>query len=204
MPNKNAATLHITNIVRGSFGFLLEELQAQAQIVDSTLKEAVEETTDVLEAFAEPTEERFQSAIEVIDERVLATARDFFVVVNQAGATMRIVSGTKDKSFGAEAVSRAAERAVTIVVEDDRLNIDGTLTGMLPEAHQFEFRTALGEVIRGRVARNLTADKLSGYNRQIVGLPARANCTVKRLFRNGLLARESFTLNTIAPIAPAE
>uniref|UniRef100_UPI00261B29EC hypothetical protein n=1 Tax=Dokdonella sp. TaxID=2291710 RepID=UPI00261B29EC len=27
VPNKGAATLHITNIVRGSFGFLLEEVQ---------------------------------------------------------------------------------------------------------------------------------------------------------------------------------
>ena len=30
VPNKGASTLHITNIVRGSFGFLLEEVQSTA------------------------------------------------------------------------------------------------------------------------------------------------------------------------------
>ena len=31
VPNKGASTLHITNIVRGSFGFLLEEVQPHQQ-----------------------------------------------------------------------------------------------------------------------------------------------------------------------------
>ena len=78
VPNKAASTLHITNIVRGSFGFLMEEVNPQQQIVDTSLKGAVKQATVLLDAFGEPDEEQFRSAVEVIDERVLDTAREFF------------------------------------------------------------------------------------------------------------------------------
>ena len=38
VPRRSSSTLHITNIVRGSFGFLLEEVQPQLQMMDSSRK----------------------------------------------------------------------------------------------------------------------------------------------------------------------
>jgi len=60
VPRRASSTLHITNIMRGSFGFLLQEVQPQLQILDSSLKTAVDEATRLLDAFGEENEEQFR------------------------------------------------------------------------------------------------------------------------------------------------
>jgi hypothetical protein len=200
VPNKGASTLHITNIVRGSFGFLLEEVQPQQQMLESSLKEAVNEATRLLDAFGEPDEERFRSAVETIDQRVLGTAREFFDLMRQSGATLRLVAGETDRSFGADAVARAAERATSTTVEDSEETIRGQLAGVLPDAHQFEFRTGPDRgTIRGKVNRALPADQLARFNRDWVNIDATARLHVKRVRRSGAVVRESFTLLALDP-----
>lgn len=200
VPNKSAATLHITNIVRGSFGFLFEEMRPQRQMVETPLKVAVDEATRLLDAFGEPDEEQFRTAVETIDQRVLGTAREFFDLMRQEGATLRVVAGNRDKSFGAEAVARAAERATSTIVEDTEESVEGQLAGVLPDARQFEFRT-VGErgTIRGKVDRTLPADQLIRFNRDLVNVAARARLHVKRVLRNDVVVREGFTLLALAP-----
>ncbi|OYZ12931.1 MAG: hypothetical protein B7Y35_15680 [Sphingomonadales bacterium 28-64-96] len=195
VPNKGASTLHITNIVRGSFGFMLEEVSPQHQIVGTPLKAAVDEATRLLDAFGEPDEEQFRSAVETIDQRVLGTAREFFDLIRQGGATLRVVAGNRDKSFGAEAVARAADRATSTLVQDDEEVIAGQLAGVLPDAHQFEFRA--GEVrgtLRGAVDRTIPADQLGRFNRDLVNVPSSARFRVKRVLRNDVVVRETYTL----------
>lgn len=195
VPNKSASTLHITNIVRGSFGFLFEEIQPQQHLMATPLKTAVDEATRLLDAFGEPDEEQFRSAVEAIDERVLGTAREFFDLMRQSGATLRLVAGETDRSFGADAVARAAERATSTTVEDTGDAISGQLAGVLPDAHQFEFRAADERgTIRGKVDRSLTADQLTHFNRNLVNVDAVARVHIKRVRRSGTVVRESFTL----------
>jgi hypothetical protein len=203
VPNKNASTLHITNIVRGSFGFLFEEVQPAKQSTETSLKTAVDRTTALLGAFGESDEEQFRSAVEDIDDRLLATAREFFSLMRQSGATLRLVAGDTDRSFGAQAVVRAADRAASTTVEDAEESIRGYLTGVLPDAHQFEFRgDAQRGTIRGRVSRTLTVDQLEQYNREWVHVEANARVRVRRVRRSGTIVRESFTLSTLEkPIA---
>jgi hypothetical protein len=77
----------------------------------------------------------------------------FFNLMSQSGATLRLVAGETDRSFGMEAVDRAAERAISTTVQDDEEDIKGQLAGVLPDAHQFEFRAGAGRgIIRGKVA----------------------------------------------------
>ncbi|MCI3132879.1 hypothetical protein [Phenylobacterium aquaticum] len=194
VPNKSAATLHITNIVRGSFGFLLEEIEAQPGLFDTQLKTAVDDATRLLDAFGEPDEEEFRSAVETIDQRLLGTAREFFELMRQNGATLRLVAGDLDRSFGAEAVTRAAERATSTTVEDAEEVLEGQLAGMLPEAHQFEFRTADFGTIRGRVDRALRADQLAQLNKDLVNVDAKAVMRVRRILHDAVVVRESHTL----------
>lgn len=198
VPNKTASTLHITNVVRGSFGFQLEEMLEQEQLVDTSLKTAVDETLHLLDAFGEPDEERFQEAVAAIDQRVLGTAREFFDLMRQGGATLRLVAGEVDHSYGAEAVGRAAERATSTTVEDLEEVVVGQLAGVLPDAHQFEFR-ATGDrgVLRGRVDRAIEPVTLAQFNRDWVNVTARAHLRVKRVRRNDVLTRESFVLTRL-------
>lgn len=195
VPHRSASTLHITNIVRGSFGFLLEEVQPQQQLVDTSLRAAVEETTRLLDAFGEPSEETFRTAVEEIDDRVLGTTREFFSLMRQRGATLRVVVGDRDNSFGAEAVARAADRASSTVIQEGEETIAGQLAGILPDAHQFEFRAAADRgTLRGKVDRALTADQLGRFNRDFVNVEGRGRFLVKRVLRNDLVVRETFTL----------
>jgi hypothetical protein len=192
IPNKGASTLHVTNIVRGSFGFLLEEVRPRQEFVETPLKEAVNEATRLLDAFGEQDEERHRSAVEAIDERVLSTVREFFNLMRQSGATLRLVAGDADRSFGPDAVARAAERATSTNVEDAHTIIRGQLAGVLPEARQFEFRAAAERgTIRGKADRALPAEQLASFNRDWVNVEALARMRVKRLLRNGDVVRES-------------
>lgn len=181
--------------MRGSCGFLLEEVQPQQQILDTSLKKAVESATRLLDAFGEPDEEQFRSAVETIDDRVLGTARQFFDLMRRSGATLRVVAGGVDRSFGADAVLRAADRASSTNVEAGEEMVLGQLAGVLPDAHQFEFN-AIGDrgTIRGKVDRVLHASELARFNRDWVGVDATARMLVQRVLRDGAVVRESFTL----------
>jgi hypothetical protein len=200
VPNKASSTLHVTNIVRGSFGFLLEEVETpQHEMIDSSLKDAVDETTNLLESFGEEDEEQFQSALESADQRIVATAKEFFEFVKGNAATFRIVAGESDKSFGSEAIARATERATAISIEESVEFIEGQLAGTLPHAHQFEFRTkdARG-TIRGRIDRSFPESALTSWNRDLVDVSARAEVQVKRVFRDGLVVRENYLLKNLS------
>jgi hypothetical protein len=203
VPHKDSSTLHITNIMRGSFGFLFEEMRPQLEILDTSLKSAVDETTRLLDAFGEDDEEQFRSAVEEIDQRVLGTTQEFFDLMRRSGATMRLVAGDTDRSFGADAVARAAERAKTTTVEDVDDVVTGQLAGVLPESHQFEFRAGRERgTIRGKVQRDLTPHELGLFNKEYVNVNARAVLKVKRVLRNGTIVRERYTLVSIEPEKP--
>ncbi|HVV41960.1 MAG TPA: hypothetical protein VHC94_12945 [Nitrobacter sp.] len=202
VPRRSSSTLHITNIVRGSFGFLLEEVQPQLQMVDSSLKTAVDEATRLLMAFGEDDEEDFRSAVEEIDQRVLAASGEFFDLMRKSGATVRLVSGDTDRSFGSDVVARAVDRARTTTVVDDNDIIRGQLAGVLPESHQFEFRSADERgTIRGKVDRDLTPHQLGLFNKEYVNTNSRAKFKVKRVLRDQAVVREKYTLTGIEPDA---
>jgi len=207
VPNKGAATLHITNVVRGSFGFLLEEIEPQHELVDTTLKGAVVNAFELLRAFSEPNEEKFQEAVEAVDDRIVATAGELFDLIRDSGATMRLVVGQSDNTFGSQAVAMAAERANTTEIDETEEFMEGQLSGFLPDAHQFEFRAEAPNgdirIIRGKVDRRLTTNELTAFNLQLVNVPAKVLLLVKRVRRSGQIVRESFTLLQIQPSGPS-
>lgn len=200
VPNKGLSTLHITNITRGSVGFVLEEVQPSAQPFDTPLKNAVSEAMLLLDTFGEPDEAQFQNAIEAIDQRVFGAARDFFRLMRQCGATLRLVANESECSFNVEAVTRAAERAASTATEDAEKFIRGQLAGVLPAAHRFEFRTDDAHtMITGKIDSALAADAVTRLGREWVDVDAEARIVVKRVFRNDTLVREVYTLMSLAP-----
>ncbi|SFU21013.1 hypothetical protein [Mesorhizobium sp. YR577] len=195
--NKSAAAMHITNIVRGSFGFLLEEVRDQHQIFETSLKKAVEQASELLEAFGKADEEEFQTAVVEVDQRILSTARDFFELMRQNGATLKMIAGDDEYQFGADAVARGADRANATSLEEMDRELRGQLAGVLPGAHQFEFRVAGAETIKGKVDSAWTSEDLERWNRELVGVDAVAITAVKRVVRNGQVARETHSLKRI-------
>jgi hypothetical protein len=147
-----------------------------------------------MSAFADADEGKFQEAIEALDQRVFATVGEFFDLLRQGGATLRLVTGDKDESFGNTAVERAVERATSTTVSEEEDLALGQLSGALPEGHMFEFRRENGDVIRGRVDRSITSDQLMQMNLTLLNVNSNATLRVRRVRKDGALARESFTL----------
>lgn len=193
---KSASRLHVTNIVRGSFGFALEE--AEPAIVDTPLKTAVDHATELLTAFATAEDAAFEEALANVDDRTLATARSFFHLMAQEDATLRLVSGKVDVSLSREMVARATERAEASRLEDGIERIAGTLIGLLPASHNFEFRMTEGRVLSGKVVQRISTADLENLNRTSLYIGVVGMFRVKRLYRKGTLARETYSLEEIA------
>jgi hypothetical protein len=194
VPNKAASTMHITSIVRGSFGFLMEELQPQGQLVDTALSKAVDEASRSMAAFGSDDESEFQTAAGEVDSRVLATAGEFFGLLGENHATLRLVTSDHDDAFSANAVQLAVQRAATTVVREDFDAVPGQLNGALPEGHMFEFTNVLGAVIRGRVDRAIPTDQLMQWNLTLLNTDVTARFKIRRVFKDGEFVRESHTL----------
>lgn len=203
VPNRGAARLHITDVVRGSFGFKLEEIDDQGPLLDTALKDSVDHVSDLFAAFGEDDEERFEATVAEVDERVLATTKEFFSLMRQSGATFRMVTGDRDRSMMTGDIERAERRATTTTVSDHDEAIEGVFSVALPEGHRMEFRT-LGErgVIQGRVARTFSAAAIVALNRDWMEKPAIGQFKVRKVMKNDKLVRESFTLAGIAAPPP--
>ncbi|MEI6389224.1 MAG: hypothetical protein WCQ50_21675, partial [Spirochaetota bacterium] len=92
-PQRDQSALLITDIVRGSLGFVLTEADADPSLVDSKLKEAVSETGDLIYRFSAADSEALDLAYDEIDLRILRDLSAFFSTMDGAGATIRVVQG---------------------------------------------------------------------------------------------------------------
>ena len=199
IPGKDASKLHITNVVRNSFGFRLEEMSPQANMLESPLKDAVDEATRLMEVFGLENEEAFESEVEELDGRVLTTIRDFFGTLSEHRATFRLVSGDVDKSFHAQNITRAAERAKITTLDEAEVELAGQLAGALRESRIFEFRPDRPQptFIKGTIGPELTADQISGINHRFADKDSLARFRVKSVRRNDQVLREKYTLLSI-------
>lgn len=192
--NRAAAALHVTNILRGSFGFLLEEVASQGALVDTSLKWAVDEAVNLMDAFVEGNEEVFQEAVAGTDQRVVATARSFFSVMANSGATLKLVVDHNEWLFDADSITRASQRAAATEVTEVVAVQRGALAGVLPQQHLFEFRDNDRGTIHGRVSRILTAGQISDFGRRFIDREAEATMRIKQVLRDGHIAKETFLL----------
>lgn len=198
VPGKDDSKLHITNVVRGSFGFRLDEIPSQANMLESPLKDAVDEASRLMEMFGKDDEEAFESEIENIDERILASVKDFFEVLSTNDATFRLVSGNLDKSFGLQSIIRAADRAKNTILDEIDIELKGQLAGALRDSRIFEFRPIDGRpAIKGPIGADLGADQISQINRELADKDATAKFRVKKVVQKERILRERYTLLSI-------
>ncbi|MDN3685566.1 hypothetical protein QW180_26410 [Vibrio sinaloensis] len=69
----------VTQVAKGSFGFILDEVSDQLEITETALKHTVDDVLELLDASAQPDEDKFEKKlIESLDKRVLQSLKDFF------------------------------------------------------------------------------------------------------------------------------
>ncbi len=151
--NQGQVELHLTGLLHGSMGFLIEEVDVKGQpLFDSPTKVAADKVTLLIVEVADPEDEKFQRSIETIHPRVFQSALGFFRSLSRAEATLRVVDGSRDVALDKASVDRAFVRLEETKVEEDEDEVHGQLIGLIPYGGRFEFLPRGGGLIRGKVA----------------------------------------------------
>lgn len=150
---KANSDLMITQVAKGSFGFILDEVNDQIEITETGLKETVEEVVDLIDASALTDEEFFEKKIESIDKRVLQSLIAFFSTLDKAKSTLRLVSDKHEYSFDSVRISRARERTEATQIDEEEQVQTVMIKGVLPESGKFEAITTESTIVNGSITR---------------------------------------------------
>lgn len=153
IPKRQATDLMVTQLTRGSFGFVLDELSDQAELEGTALKAMVEEVVTIVEKVASSNEIDFEEVAEQLDPRMLISLKDFFMTLDAAEATVRLVDDVADISLDQPAVHRARLRIEATSIDEADLLIEGVLVGFLPEHRKFEIQVGQNLTLYGSVSK---------------------------------------------------
>lgn len=190
LPLTDHSKMLVTGVMRGSVGFLLEESGDTAEMIETPLRGVVDEVADVLSRVSSEDEAIFDEAVAAFDERFLVSLRNFFVLLDEQDATMRVVNGNRDFLLNREAVSLARKRVQEIQITERGDEYVGTVF-LLPTAHRFEFVTQVDgqtKTFIGSVSRQATA-QLTGQQELDVE-PIDARQVSQRQWKVEILTRE--------------
>jgi hypothetical protein len=184
VPYKQAARLHITGTMHGSFGFELAELGEPSQSDTIHLRQAVDDASLAIIAATE-SDDALADAAASLDDRSFGALRDFLGQLRKSHATLRIVSGEIERSLTLEAIELGAERTQASQIKEEEFSWSGRFSAVLPEARRFEFRRVDGKVLTGRVSDELTLNDLYEMNERFGGQDSVADFHVVTLSRSG-------------------
>jgi hypothetical protein len=151
IPKKGNSQLMVTELARGSFGFVLDEMSDQSELQETALKLMVDEVARIVEDTGSPNEPDFEAILEYLEPRTLIALKDFFVILDEGDATIRIVDSERDFVLDKHAVHRGRLRTEATTIEEKESFASGQIMGFLPEHRKFELRSADGETIYGSV-----------------------------------------------------
>jgi hypothetical protein len=155
LPLKDNTHLLITDVVRGSFGFVLQAAASDSDTPspDTTLRSVVDKVSSTISRFGAHDDVLFDEAVSEIDERQKSTLSDFFKLLDTEGATLRIVEGERDFELDAAAVQRARLRLEHSRIVERTQEFSGQFVGWTDYSAKFELRRHdTLEVIYGTVA----------------------------------------------------
>ncbi|WP_198972072.1 hypothetical protein [Xylophilus sp. ASV27] len=195
VPMKDATHLLVTDVVRGSFGFVLQGApQDQTQVLDTTLKEIVDKVADTISRVAAQDEALFDGAVAEIDERQKGALTEFFKLLDTEGATMRIVEGGRDFELDQASVQRARHRVENMRITDRTQELEGQIVGWTDYSAKFELRLHESrELIQGSIApqtlNRLAAEGVEPYHKHV-----RVHVKVREVVARNRQPKISYTL----------
>ncbi|NWO07527.1 MAG: hypothetical protein HLX50_18085 [Alteromonadaceae bacterium] len=155
IPMRESANLMVTGLAKGSFGFVLDELSDQEEIDATGLKLVVDEVVQKIEKISSSNELDFEEVLDQLDARMLISLKDFFLALDSAEGTLRLVDDVADISLDSSAVHRARLRTEATSIDESDIIVKGMLVGFLPEHRKFEVQ--VGEkMIYGSVSKEAT------------------------------------------------
>ncbi|MBO9122801.1 MULTISPECIES: hypothetical protein [unclassified Rhizobium] len=195
--------LFIRDIVRGSMGFILEELAApQTDLFATPLKTAVEEVTELIGKLNSSDEQQFVEAIDSTPPRLVGALQKFTKVLEDAGATTRIVGDVNRVALTSAEIHRLSYRFAEVDVTDEQLTFEGVLLGMLPDSREFELQLH-GEAatVKGSVSEEIATRYItdSAFKERLLLRPVTAHLTLTKTMRLGTMIRQQLVLESLEP-----
>jgi hypothetical protein len=155
IPLTSNSNLMITHVAKGSFGFILDELTDQDQIMDTQLKDVVFSATDLIEKSSLPNSLAFEEIVESLDSRILKSLREFFVTLDKNKASVRLVNDLHEFSLDFDSIHRGRLRTEATIINEEEIYMDVIINGLLPETCKFEATTDDGVLIYGSVLKSV-------------------------------------------------
>lgn len=153
--------LLVTNVVRGSVGLLLEEADQNDALSETQLKVVVDHVVDNIAAAASPSSEAFEQALERMAPRFLNTLGEFFEVLDEKHALLRVVESEREVDFNCDAIRRGRERSRAAHIEEQEHEQLVGRVFLLPDSRRFELRIIDGEPpLTGTIAREFARSDL--------------------------------------------
>jgi hypothetical protein len=186
-------------------GFVLEEpLSEQSELVDTPLKAAVEQATNLVSSLSSSDESSFTEALQGTPGRVLVAVRRFAKVLNDAQAMAEIVGDTESVHLGSAEIDILYGRLSDLNVEETAATLEALLLGILPESHRFELQLDGGEqTLSGPISDELVLRYLSGGVKELVLTRVTARVTFVRTLRGSELIKETVVLEDVTSLSAA-
>ncbi|MGN7878573.1 hypothetical protein [Ensifer sp. 22460] len=204
LKGEQKSKLYIRDIVRGSMGFILEELTApQTDMFNTPLKIAVEQSTQLISNLSVASNDQFSATLEATSPRLVGALQKFTKVLRDAGATTKIVGDEHRVALGIEDISRLSERFSDVEVTEEEVFIDGVLLGILPDSHEFELQLPDNQgTIKGAVTDDLTSKYVTDqqFKERLLLKPVKAMIKYTRTFRKETLIKQQLSLENLEPL----
>ena len=196
VPLRASSDLLLTEVVRGSFGVVLEESVDTEPLATTELRVVLDEVVDYIDAAANEDGEAFERVLERIDNRSLQSLGDFFQLLDDEAATVRVVEGEFDRQLTPTEVHRARERTSDSRVDErDDQRLDGVLF-LLPAHRKFELVLDSGESIWGPVSSEFATAHLEAIRsaNNVVGRRWRVLARARTVIRPNREPKTTYTL----------
>lgn len=161
IPLRGNSDMLLTDVARGSVGFILEEAERNNSFMESELSVAVQRVAMDIRQTTSPDPAAFEVFLADVDYRYFSSLGSLFKLFDDSRATVRLVENDQDFALDAAAVQLGRERTdATIANDNDNLRLAGRLW-VLPGEHRFEL-VVDGEAdrISGTISKELTLEEL--------------------------------------------
>ena len=185
--------LMITNVAKGSFGFVMEAMTDENPVLfDNTfLEDAVEKIGTVLKVAQESDDETGEALSDLSDDSI-AAIYTFAKTLADKGCGCSI--GTPKASFPIQNFDSIRQRLDKQNIQEEHVDIIGTLTGFMGESKKFEIKTEDG-TISGKIPTDFLQPLKEYFDKKV---------HVKALFRQIGKGKKNYTIEEVIPLDTSE
>lgn len=202
IPLRDHSNLMITEIARGSFGFVL---QAADDVQNDgagalSLEKTIDEVCALIQNAADADEQKFSEAYADESPRVVNHVTKLFRLLDDAGATLRIVDDQRDFSLQRRDIELARARVDTLEVDVQKIDVEGRLY-VLPSSRKFDLYTGRPEgPFSGLIAPELFQRLLAGGTAEldrVIGSVRKFTIEVRSVHSKRSSPRNTYTLRDL-------